>query len=325
MPFRTRGLHHVTAIATRPQANAEFYVRTLGLRLVKRTVNLDDPQTYHLYYGDRSGTPGTLLSFFAWPGAGAGMRGAGEATAVALAVPPGSLPFWEQRLGQSGVPLEHRSRFGERVLVFPDPDGVPLELVERPRRAVGEPWDKGPIAADHAIQALDAVTLRVNELAPTRDFLQQTLGLELIADEQEGGRTRGRLRAAEGDLGSFVDLSVYPDALPGRLGSGSVHHIAFRADDEAGIALAREGALAAGAPIAKLQDRVYFHTTFFHEPGGTLLEVATDGPGFTVDEPVDELGLSLKLPSWLEEDRLFLRGRLPVVASPEYADRWDPS
>lgn len=325
MPFRTRGLHHVTAIATRPQANAEFYVRVLGLRLVKRTINLDDPQTYHLLYGDWAGTPGTLLTFFAWPGAGPGTRGAGEATAVTLAVPEGSLPFWQDRLAAHGATPEHRSRFGERVLAFPDPDGVPLELVERPRRPIGQPWDKGPVAADHAVQALDAVTLRTNDLEATSAFLVATLGLEAVDEETEGARTRRRFHAHDGDLATVVDVTLSSDALPGRRGSGSVDHVAFRADDDASMDEARQAALTAGAPITRIRDRVYYRSTFFHEPGGTLLEIATDGPGVTADEPLDELGLGLRLPSWLEEDRSFLRGRLPVVASPEYADRWNQS
>ena len=324
MPYRTRGLHHVTAIATRPQANAEFYVRTLGLRMVKRTVNFDDPQTYHLYFGDGAGSPGTILTFFPWPGVGPGMRGAGEAVSVSLSVPRGSLGAWRERLERAGVPLEPRTRFGDAVLAFQDPDGLPLELVERDGAAPA-PWSGSGIDAWQAVLGLDGVTVRVPDAGASEAFLQQVFGLETLARDDENGRTRTRLAAPDdgsATVGRYVDLLVASEASPGRLGAGSVHHVAFRAEDDAAQAEASAAALAHGSSVTKVKDRLYFRSVYFHEPAGALLEVATDAPGFTVDEPLDELGLGFKLPSWLEEDRQFLRGRLPVLASPEYADRW---
>ncbi len=324
MSFLTQGLHHVTAVATRPQGNVDFYVRVLGLRLVKRTVNFEDPRTYHLYYGDASGKPGTLLSFYAWPGVGPGHPGTGEGSAVALAVPTGALPYWQARLEHHFSSVRREHRFGADVLCFHDPDGLALELVERDG-VLAEPWTGGDVEAAHAIFALDGVTLRVSHAEPTATFLQQALGLELTGEEEEAGQRRVRLAAAGEGLGRFVDLVETGQVLDGRTGAGSVHHVGFRAADGSAQAQAQASVLAAGGPSSKSQDRFYFTTTYFHEPAGTLLEVATDGPGFTIDEPLDELGLSLRLPTWLEEDRSFLRGRLPVIASPEYADRWGTS
>lgn len=321
MSFVTPGLHHVTAIATRPQGNIEFYVRLLGLRLLKRTVNYDDPQTYHFYFGDALGRPGSVLTFFPWPGTGPATRGAGEASAVAFRVPPDALPLWRDRLDQHR--LEHASfeRFGEEVLAFADPDGTPLELVEGPLRGSSpETWPGAPLPAVMAPQSLHAATVAAPKAQATSELLQEVFGMQLVGEDD--GRLR--LAAGNGAEGSYLDLVKVPAALPGRWGAGSIHHLAMRAGDEGELAAARAALEEHGLKPTAVKNRLYFKSVYFEEPGGAIFEVATDAPGFTVDEPADELGLGFKLPEWLETEREFLRGRLPVTASPEYADRFNP-
>lgn len=327
MSFATTGLHHLTAIATRPQANIEFYVRLLGLRLVKRTVNYDDPQTYHLYFGDALGRPGSVISFFPWTGAGPAVRGAGESVAVAFRVPPGSLNLWADRLELHR--LEHRTveRFGEEVIMFHDPDGVPLELTEAPLKgSVPDVWPGSPIQPLMAVQGLHSTTVLAPALDATVELLEG-LGLQHVADAPEPGpdgsrRRRVRLGAGGPGEATKVDLVEVPEPQPGRLGSGSIHHFALRVANEEALAEAYEYLAAADLSPTKVKNRNYFKSVYFKEPGGAIFELATDGPGFTVDEPPDELGLSFRLPTWLETEREFLRGRLPVTASPEYADRF---
>ncbi len=324
MPPVTSGLHHVTAIAGRPQGNIEFYVRALGLRLVKRTVNYDDPQTYHFYFGDALGRPGTLVTFFPWAGAGPATRGAGEAAAVALHVPPGALASWRKSLGEMDIPHTTTDRFGAPVLRFFDPDGTPLELVEAPP-AGGQPetWPGSPVDAAEAVQGLHAVTVLAPALDETAELLER-LGLRR-AGEDEGEGRRVRLMAGEGAAATHVDLLEAPERAPGRWGTGSIHHLALRVADDDQLKAARELLLELGLAPTTVKNRVYFKSVYFQEPGGAIFELATDGPGFTVDEPADELGLGFRLPSWLESERDFYRSRLPVTASPEYADRFGPS
>ncbi len=327
MSFATAGLHHVTAIATRPQANVEFYVRLLGLRLVKRTVNYDDPQTYHLYFGDALARPGTVISFFAWPGAGPAVRGAGEANAVAFCVPPGALAPWRARLSQHRLAFDSFERFGEEVVAFSDPDGTPLELVETDLGgATPDTWPDAPLPAALAVQGLHGVTITAPDLEATSAVLENALGLTVKAEEaaaashSDGAVTGRRRRLAAG--ANFIDLVEVPQQLQGRWGSGSLHHVAVRASDEDQQVLAQEQLTAAGVNPGTVKNRLYFKSSYFTEPGGAILEVATDGPGFTLDEDAAELGLAFKLPEWLESEREFLRSRLPVTASPEYADRY---
>jgi len=323
--FTTGGLHHVTAIAGRPQANIDFYVRVLGLRLVKRTVNFDDPETYHFYFGDAAGTPGTLLTFFPWPGAGASVRGAGETVAVAFRTPVGALDAWRDRLRQHGRSFTNAERFGAEVVTFEDPDGTPLELVAV---AGGAPpakqWSASPVPEAMTLGTMHAVTITAPRLEETGRLLTERFGLRPAGETKEpNGATRRRFAAGAQEGASFVDLLEASSALPGRWGAGSIHHVALRAADEGAQAAARAALLGAGLPVTKRKDRHYFQSIYVTEPGGAILEVATDGPGFTVDEPIDELGLALKLPPWLEPERATLRGRLPVTVSPEYADRWN--
>ncbi len=319
----------MTAIATRPQGNIEFYVRFLGLRLVKRTVNYDDPQTYHLYFGDALGRPGSVVSFFPWPGAGPAVRGAGESVAVAFRVPPGSLALWADRLEQHDLGHRFEERFGEEIIAFADPDGVPLELVEAPLKgAVPQTWPGSPVPAEMAVQGLHAATVLAPALDGTAQLLEQ-LGMQLVAEAPEAdvdGVRRRRMRLSAGEHGgeTKVDLLEVDEAQPGRLGAGSIHHIALRVEDEAALAEAQELLAQADLSPTKPKDRTYFRSVYFKEPGGAIFELATDGPGFTRDEAADELGLAFKLPEWLESERDFLRGRLPVTASPEYTDRFSP-
>ena len=358
MSITISGLHHVTAMAGRAQAAIEYYVRLLGLRLVKRTVNFDDPLTYHLYFGDARGNPGSVLSLFPWPGVGPAERGGSETTAVTFRVPPGALEYWRSTLELHRQPFEVVSRFGTEVIAFADPDGVPLELVEgteppAPAAPLAAPaastqagpqsdgathagvsgedltvdllrpsryWTGSPVDAEEAIMGLDAVTLSVWDPDAAVSTLTDVLGLELSGEED--GRHRLNVKGASNGLGSRLDVVRAPQSSATRLGTGSVHHVAFRVADKPALVAAREVLLDAGLHPTNVKDRQYFQSVYFKDPNGVVLELATDGPGFTVDESLDELGLAFKLPGWLEPERQFFRSRLPVTASPEYADRF---
>jgi glyoxalase family protein len=308
------GLHHVTAIARDPQANADFYTAVLGLRLVKRTVNFDDPGTYHLYYGDEIGRPGTILTFFPWPQARLGRSGAGQATVTAFSVPEGSLGSWTERLSSLGVEhLAPRPRFDEEVLLLRDPDGLAIELVARAgdERA---PWSGGPVPESAAVRGFYNVTLTEWNPAVTSDLLTGTMGFRLLGEEGD------RLRFGTGSegAGSRLDVLVAPTAARGVTSAGTVHHIAFRAATDA-AQLAWQGTLAErGLHVTPVQERQYFRSIYFREPGGVLFEIATDAPGFTLDEPVESLGTALKLPPWLESSRERIAEVLPpiVLAQP---------
>ena len=309
----TKGIHHVTAIAGDAQRNLDFYTRLLGLRLVKRTVNFDDPGTYHLYYGDEEGRPGTIMTFFPWQGAQRGSLGAGQTSTTAFSVPEGSLGFWERRLQAAGLPVEApKARFDEEVLAFADPDGLRLELVAHSGSADIPPWEDGPVAAAHAIRSFHGVTILERSLEATAEVLTDSLGYE------EGGSSAARHRfiASGGGPASRVDIVVQPDADFGRIAAGSIHHVAFRiAGDEEQIHW-RDEALTKGLQVTPVQDRSYFHSVYFREPGGVLFEVATDPPGFAIDESVAELGSTLRLPAWLESERTVLESTLPKLSLP---------
>jgi glyoxalase family protein len=304
------GLHHVTAIAGNALRNLDFYTRTVGLRLVKRTVNFDDPGTYHLYYGDETGHPGTVLTFFPWEHAVKGRLGTGETQATAFRVPARSLGYWTQRLIEKGVAHETpEKRFGETVLPFSDPDGMSLALVAVPD-AENEPGrSNGDIPAEHAIRGFHGVTLLLNDAARTGAILTDVLGLA------EAGREGALIRyRAPGTVpGAVVDIRQ-ADGQRGRQGRGSVHHIAFRApDDAAQAAMAQKLVRQHGVHPTDQRDRNYFRSIYFREPGGVLFEVATDIPGFAVDEPVAALGSALKLPPFLEPQRREIEKALPAL------------
>jgi glyoxalase family protein len=304
--IETAGIHHVTAIAGDPGENLGFYTEVLGLRLVKRTVNFDDITTYHLYYGDETGTPGTVLTFFPFLGARRGLPGRGQATATAFAVPEGALDYWIDRLAEHGAEVgEPVERFGAGVLPFGDTDGQPLELVESD--AGTEPWTGSDVPAEYAIRGFHGVTLHSADPEATGSVLAL---LGYAETGHEGDRTR--YEASGGSRAAVVDLldREGPRAVPG---VGTVHHVAFRTPDAETQAAWRERLVEAGLHVTYVKDRQYFESIYFREPGGVLFEIATDGPGFLRDEPVATLGSELGLPPWLEDDRDTIEGQLPPL------------
>jgi glyoxalase family protein len=305
-----RGIHHVTAIAGRPDQNLAFYTRILGLRLVKKTVNFDDPGTYHFYYGNEAGSPGTILTFFPWEHAAAGRNGLGQTHTTTFRVPSDSIGYWTHRLVEKGVPHEAPSRsFGQPVLRFSDPDGMRLALVGVGSVEKEQAWTGADIRAEHAIRGLHGVELLLEAAAPTGAILADVLGFK--EEAREGASTR--YRAADG-TGGVVDIREVPGFLQGRMGRGSVHHVAFRAGDDAEQAeMARKLVAGHGLHPTGQKDRQYFRSIYFREPGGVLFEIATDAPGFAVDEPMADLGKGLKLPGFLESRRKELERVLPSL------------
>jgi glyoxalase family protein len=304
------GLHHVTAVAGDPRRNVDFYTHVLGLRLIKRTVNFDDPSTYHLYYGDNVGTPGSVLTFFPWAGIRRGRPGHGQAYATAFSVPAGSLDFWAARLRAHGVaPATPIVRFGDEVLAFTDPDGLVLELVATPEADARTAHTHPEIAATRGIRGFHGVTLAVIDAPRTAALLTGPMGYR--ATQTSPGRTR--YTVATGGPGSYVDLLV-DSALPrGLAGAGTVHHIAFRTPDDTTQAKAREILVGLDLQVSPVMDRNYFHSIYYREPEGVLFEIATDNPGFTVDEPLATLGHALKLPAQYEPQRAEIEAHLPKI------------
>lgn len=308
------GIHHVSAICSAPQRNIDFYAGLLGLRLVKKTVNFDDPGSYHLYYGDGLGSPGTIMTFFAWilpPMVSARARqGTGQVTATAFQVPEPSVDFWIDRLVGAGVDFDvPETRFGEVVISFLDPDGLPLELVARSGGAARQTWSGSSVPARHAIRGFAGATLCLDGYEHTARLLTEVMGLG--AGGQEGSRFR--TRAGEGGHAVTIDLHCQPEGEPGRMGVGAVHHIAWRARTSEEQLAWRRVLAEAGLDVTPVLDRNYFQSIYFREPGGILFEIATDSPGFTVDEAPEELGSSLCLPAWLEPQRARIEARLPEL------------
>jgi len=316
MTKQIRGIHHVTAIAGDPQRNLEFYTGVLGLRLVKLTVNYDDPAGYHFYYGDGQGQPGTILTFFPWPGAPRGRQGTGQVTLASFAVPQSSLGYWQERFQAHAVSSERPgSRFDEEVLAFRDPDGLPLELVASSRGDGREPWAGGAVPAEHAIRGFHGLTLAEEGYERTASLLAEFLGFRLA---QEKGN-RFRYQAGPEGTGALVDVLCLPNALPGRVAVGTVHHVAWRTPNDEEQKSWRAQIAALGFNVTPVIDRLYFHSIYFREPGGVLFEIATDPPGFTVDETVEQLGTGLMLPPWLEARRESLERSLPPLRLPRMA------
>ena len=302
------GIHHLTAVAGDPQANVNFYHNLLGQRLVKKTVNFDDPGTYHFYFGDETGTPGTILTFFPWRHMVRGRRGNGEVAATAYSIRSASVVYWRERLTDHGLIVgESQTRFGAEVISFQDPDGMIVELVAHDGRATFQYWADGPIPSEHALQGFFSATLWVAEAQGTADLLTDSLGFTFAG--QEGNRSR--FQAADDDIGLTIDLLERPGMPSGRLGVGSVHHIAFRTTDDNEQAEYLESLRRDGYNVSPVMDRQYFHSIYFRSPGGVLFEIATDAPGFLYDEPIDELGTHLKLPPWLEAQRADIERNLP--------------
>jgi glyoxalase family protein len=306
------GIHHVTAIAGPARRNVDFYTRTLGLRLVKKTVNFDDPGTYHLYYGDETGQPGAALTFFPWAEAAPGRLGIGETQETLFRVPEGAIGYWTHRFIAKGVAHEAlEKRFGETVLSFRDGDGMRLALAAVPGIESEPAWSNGEIPAEHAIRGFHSVSLLLEDSAPTGAILSDVLGFARTA--REGALTRYKADGA--GLGGIVDLRAAGGFLAGRQGAGSVHHVAFRAADDAEqAAMVRKLAENHRIRTTEQKDRNYFRSVYFREPGHVLFEIATDIPGFAADEPVATLGQALKLPPSLEPRRKEIEAVLPDIA-----------
>jgi glyoxalase family protein len=302
------GLHHVTAIAGDPQRNLDFYTDVLGLRFVKKTVNFDDPGTYHFYFGDDAGTPGTILTFFPWAHATRGTVGAGEVTHTAFSIPPTSIAYWEQRLASKNLPLEGKEdRMGETVLTFSDPDGMKIELVGHVEPTTVQTSRFADVPVEHAIRGFFGVTMLERDARQTEAALA-LLGFRKVAEE--GNRLR--FSAAADALGNHIDIVVDPKAGFGRLGTGTVHHIAFRSEDYEDQKQWRE-VIGQHLGVSPVMERDYFRSIYFREPGGVLFELATDIPGFAIDEPLDSLGEELRVPQWLGENLAQLTRHLPAV------------
>jgi glyoxalase family protein len=308
----TAGIHHVTAIAGEPQRNLDFYEGVLGLRLVKRTVNFDDPGTYHLYYGDGVGYPGTIMTFFPWPGAPKGRRGTGQVAATAFSVPRGAVGYWVHRLVEHGVAFEGPThRFEETIISFEDPDGLWLELVAG--EATGDEdlpyWEGGPVPGENAVRGFFGVTLWEEGHDRTTGLLTDGLGLRPVRDDGK----RFRFAAEGGGPGSVVDVVCQPEGWRGAVAVGTVHHVAFRAAGEEEQLEWRREIAGRGLDVTPVLDRNYFRSIYFREPGGVLFEIATDSPGFAVDEDPEHLGEELKLPPSLERRRRQLEEVLPPL------------
>ena len=315
------GIHHITAIAGNPQTNLNFYAGLLGLRLVKLTVNFDDPTTYHLYYGDGAGHPGTILTFFPWPSAPKGRRGAGQVTETAFAIPADALDFWTARLNGRGVTFEGPfDRFGEKVIAFSDPDGMRVELIATAVTNIDRAFEAGQVPLKFAIRGFHSATLSEADHRSTAALLTGTMGFKLIA--QDGNRFR--YAADSSESARTVDVLHVPQERQGRVLVGSVHHIAFRTADDAQQQawLGELSKLHYG--VSPVMDRKYFHSIYYREPGNILFEIATDPPGFAIDEAPEKLGSHLVLPAWLEPQRAQLEAVLPPLSMPDVAAEVTP-
>jgi glyoxalase family protein len=311
-----RGLHHVTAIAGPAQENLDFYSGVLGMRLVKKSVNQDDPRTYHLFYADAEGHPGTDLTFFPWAQMAPSREGYGLSSEVSLAVGPGSLDFWAERLQQHGVivsPLE--SRFGQPALPLRDPHGLRVALVES-QDSLGRPytrWDQSPIPEGHEIRGLESARLVERDLVRTSSFLTEAMGFAHLGTENSWHR----YGVAGGKSGAYVDLYESPTSGRGAWGTGSIHHLAWRVDDAEHQLEVRQRVQEGGSRPTPVIDRFWFKSVYFPEPGGVLFELATEGPGFAVDEEPAHLGETLVLPPWLEPERASIEAVLPPLQMPK--------
>ena len=313
MDKRIPGIHHITAIASDPQRNLDFYTQALGLRLVKLTVNFDDPGTYHFYFGDETGRPGTILTFFPWARAPRGRQGTGQVTTISFSIPQGGLAYWQERLASEGISTaQPQRRFDEQVLAFSDPDGLQLELVAHPGAEARPGWAGGPVPAEFAIRGFSGAALTVDDYELTADVLTNVLGFRLV--EQEGQRYR--YAVGEGADLARVDLINAPELPQGQIAAGTVHHIAWRTPGDEQQLAWRTELQQVGLQVTPVRDRQYFHSIYFYEPNGILFEIATDPPGFATDETPETLGTHLKLPPWLEPQRATLENKLPKLWLP---------
>ncbi|WP_212004270.1 ring-cleaving dioxygenase [Chitinophaga sp. HK235] len=301
------GLHHITAISGNAKKNYDFYTRIMGLRFVKKTVNFDDPHTYHFYYGDKTGSPGTILTFFPWEDIMAGRRGTHMATEIGYSIPEGSINFWLKRLDAANIIYNKpSSKFGEIYLTFLDPDGLKIELTVPEKTDDRVPWETAEVSAENATRGFHHVTLTLDDIQATADLLVSVFGFELIKHHAN----RYRFASPAGDTANYIDLVEAKGELRGHVAGGSIHHIAFRMKDDAMELHYREKLEALGLNATPQLDRKYFRSVYFREPGGVLFELATDTPGFTVDESVDELGTHLMLPAQFEPQRAEIEQKL---------------
>jgi glyoxalase family protein len=310
MENKILGLHHITAIAGDAQRNVDFYTKVLGVRLVKKTVNFDDPGTYHFYYGDEVGTPGSILTFFPWEGIRKGRAGTGMATEIGYTVPGGSLDFWTRRFEELSVKHQPvRERFGEKYIPFEDGDGLQLNLVETGAADDRKPWTTAAVPGEVATKGFHSIVLTVRNSASTAKVLTEVLGYRLLS--QEGNRFRFGTDALA--TANIVDVVEEPNGEPGINAGGTNHHVAFRVKDDNILMEFREKVRSAGLNITEKIDRNYFYSLYFREPGGVLFELASDNPGFATDETVNELGTHLMLPPQYEKSRKRIEEVLPVI------------
>ncbi len=306
------GIHHVTAITGDAQANLDFYTRVLGMRLVKKSVNQDSPDTYHLFYADADGSPGTDLTFFPWADAALVQPGIGLSVEVSLAIPSGSIGYWRDRLAQHDITIEsEEARRGEHALLLRDPFGQSLALVATSDAREFTAWDRSPVPTEHQMRGLHAVRLWERDLAPTANFLVNVLGFRSVGDDNGWHR----YEVGDGGSGKHLDIRELPNTERGHWGVGGIHHVAWRVKDEAAQLVVRERVQNAHRRPTEVIDRFWFHSVYFLEPGGVLFEVATDGPGFAIDESIESLGEHLVLPPWLEAQRATIEAELPQLST----------
>ena len=314
--IKVNGIHHVTAIAGDPQANLDFYTQILGLRFIKKTVNFDDPFTYHLYYGDETGNPGTILTFFPWSTKGfKGKKGSGQITTLSFSIPFNSLDFWTQRLKDNNIIFTGPyKRFEDEILLFEDPDGFETELIAS-REEERIPWQWGEIPSEHSIRGFHSITLSEKSQADTGNFIVNLLGFRRhLASEN-----RTRYSSGKGGPGKYIDILFTPDLPAGKMGIGAVHHVAFRTENDESQIKLREKLMENSIDVTPVIDRNYFHSIYFNEPGNVICEVATDPPGFLIDESKNELGQNLKLPIWYEAKRSEIEKILPKLVVPSFS------
>lgn len=307
-PHSLPGIHHITAITADAQGNVDFHTGVLGLRLVKVTVNFDDPSAYHLYYGDEVGSPGTALTYFAWPGAARGRRGTGQANSFSYSIPENAIPFWIERLNLYEVPFRKPyRRFDEEVVTFFSPDGLQMELVAHSGAEARDAWEGGPVPVEHAIRGFHGISLGERQGEPTARMLSENLGFKFLEEAS------GTLRFETGGAGNPVDIQTSPTEATGLIADGSIHHVAWRTPTDEDQEAWRQQLASKGLGVTQVIDRQYFHSIYFREPGGVLFEIATDLPGFTIDEAKNKLGSSLKLPPWMEKNRQAIERSLPPL------------
>ncbi|WP_194972601.1 ring-cleaving dioxygenase [Aquiflexum lacus] len=309
MKNKITGLHHVTALASDTKKNLDFYAGILGLRMVKKTINFDAPDVYHLYYGDEVGNPGTIMTFFPYTGLVRGRKGKGQLTVTSFSIPENSLDYWMKRLERFNIPFESpQQRFDNEVFIyFEDTDGLGIELVAN-NTDTRKGFTYGQIPIEYAVKGFYGVSLSEEGYEKTANLLMDKMDHKLISQKENLFRF-----SASGKAGDFVDIICLPDSLRGVGGSGTVHHLAFATENDQSQKEVRERLLTNGLNVTPMLDRQYFHSIYFREPGGILFEVATSDIGFTLDEPKEHLGESLKLPSWEESNRSIIEnGLIPI-------------